>query len=115
MALIRALLAQGPGLPDGDTERGLELRVCLTPQGLIDLPAWEADPLPWPARRFWPDRPDWSGELIRVEEMWALRARSDDEPLWDFEARVLRPGDYVTLRRPDGEELVFRIVSVDPD
>ena len=27
----------------------------------------------------------------------------------------MRPGDYATLRPPDGEELIYRIVAVDPD
>jgi hypothetical protein len=114
MAKLTCLLAHGPGFPEGDTERGLDLSVTLTAQAQIDAAAFEIDTLPWPARRFWPDREDWHGELIRVDEGWAIRAaRGDNEPLWDFEARVLRPGEYVILRRPDGEELVFRIVGVD--
>lgn len=112
---MTALLAQGPGFPEGDTEHGLVLTACLTPQGQVDTVAYEADPLPWIAKRFWPDREPWTGELIRVDETgWALRPVSgEDEPLWDLEARIFRPGDYITLRRPDGEELIFRIVNVE--
>ena len=38
-----------------------------------------------------------------------------DDPVWTLEARICRPGDYLTIRRPDGEELVFRIVAVEQD
>ena len=47
---------------------------------------------------------------------WHCRVRrAPISALWNFEARMFRPGEYVTLRRPDGEELVFRIVDVEPD
>jgi hypothetical protein len=50
-----------------------------------------------------------------LETGWALRnERSPDEPLWELDVRVLRPGEYITLRRPDGADAVFRVVSVEP-
>ena len=114
MAKILSLLAQSAGHPDGDTAIGLELSVCLTPNALLDVAAFEISPLPWPVRRTWPDREDWHGELIRVDEGWAIRAaRGDNEPVWDVTVKTLRPGEYITLRRPDGEELIFRIVGVE--
>jgi hypothetical protein len=116
MAKVTALLAHGPGLPEGDIAQGLELRLCLTPEARIDLLAYEADPLPWRTRRFWPGREDWAGELIRVDEGWALRRQGgEDEPLWDFSPAIMRPGGYLTLRRPSGEELIYRIVQVEQD
>jgi hypothetical protein len=36
-----------------------------------------------------------------------------DEPLRELEATVVRPGAYIILRRPNAEELVFRVVSVE--
>jgi hypothetical protein len=112
MAKITALLAHGPGQPEGDVAHGLEMRLCLTPEARIDFAAYQADPLPWRTRRFWPDREDWAGELIRVDESWALRSqRGEDEPLWDFIPAIMRPGEYLTLRRPSGEELIYRIVQ----
>ncbi len=115
MARVVALLAHGPGLPEGDTLHGMELHLCLNGQGELDLGAYKADPQPWRVRRYWPHREDWWGQLIEVEGLgWALRAESDpDEPLWQFTLRRLRPGEYLTLRRPNGEELVFRIVQVE--
>ena len=117
MARVKMLLAQGPGKPDGDLEEGLDLKACLTRQGQIDVAAYEADPLPWRARRFWRDREDWYGQLIRLDEgEWGLLSeRGDNEPVWDLTGKTFRPGEYVTLRRPDQEEFIFRIVNVDTE
>jgi len=111
MFRVVALLASGPGLPLGDVAQGLELTVQLTSQGQID-PA--DDPHEFRVRRFWPDREDWQGALEWLDTGWAVRSeRSTDEPLWQLDVRIVRPGDYVTLRRPDGGDAIFRIVSVE--
>ncbi|MBV8095355.1 MAG: hypothetical protein JO110_19425 [Acetobacteraceae bacterium] len=114
---MTSLLAQGPGSPSGNTDIGLELNVKLTAQSHLDTHAYEADPRPWPVRRYWPDQPEWHGGLVALEEGWALCSKDsgDNAPLWALGARVFRPGEYITLRRPDGEELVFRIVNVEQD
>jgi hypothetical protein len=109
MFRVLALLASGPGFPEGDVAQGLELSVELTAQSQI-APAMDG----FRARRFWPDREDWQGAMEWLETTWALRnERSPDEPLWELDMRVVRPGDYITLRRPDGGDAVFRIVSVE--
>lgn len=121
MPKILSLLAAGPGFPTGSTDQGLELRLPLTMQGQIDPADYFADDEPWPARRFRPGRPDWRGEVALVdagdvEAGWCLRGEQGmDEPVWTLDARIFRPGDYITIRRPDGEEMVFRIVSVEAD
>ena len=111
------MLAHAPGMPAGDLSHGMELIVCLTPQGQIDRSAYAVAPLPWRTRRSWPHREDWWGDLILVDErQWALRAERDpDEPLWNVTLNLLRPGEYISLHRPSGEELVFRIVQVEQD
>ena len=56
------------------------------------------------------------GEVIRLDEGWALQSLgSEDDPLWTFEGQLFRPGELVRVGRPDGEELLFRIVAADPD
>jgi hypothetical protein len=112
MHRVMALLASGPGFPEGDVAQGLEMAVALNAQGQIEP---DAERESFRARRFWPDREDWQGAMERLETGWALRSeRSPDEPLWELDIRVVRPGDYLTLRRPDGADAVFRIVSVEP-
>ena len=110
---VTALLARGPGQPNGDIRCGIELTVCLTPSGHLDPTG--CDGLPGRVRRFWRDRADWQGILQRIgETQWGIQAvNNPDEPLRELEATVFRPGAYITLRRPDGEELALRIVSVE--
>jgi hypothetical protein len=112
MFRVMALLASGPGFPEGDVAQGLALSVRLTGQGQID-PSGAHDE--FNARRFWPDRDDWQGAMEWLETGWALRHHSSaDEPLWELDVRTVRPGDYITLRRPEGGDAIFRIVSVEP-
>jgi hypothetical protein len=116
LAKVTMLLAYAPGRPEGDLSDRLELRVCLTPQGQLDDAAFAASPLPWPSLRVLPDGGERPGALVALETGWALRSvRSEDDPLWALEGRVFRPGELVTLRRPDGEELVFRVVNVEAE
>ena len=85
-------------------------------QGQIDPFTYEADPSPWLAVRERPGREPVHVELIRLDEGWALQSMQDqDDPLWTFEGHVFRPGELVRLRRPDGEDLLFRIVASEAD
>jgi hypothetical protein len=116
LAKVTLLLVYAADRPQGDLADRLELQLCLTPQGQIDEPAFALAPLPWLARRILPDGTGHTGEVVPRDGGWALRhAHSEDAPLWALEGRVFRPGELVSLRRPDGEELVFRVVNVEPD
>lgn len=109
------LLARGPGKPDGDTEDRLVMGLCLTRQGQIDVEAYHAAPTPWLA---WRERAGGTPrplEIIRIDEGWALQSTSsEDDPIWTFDGHVFRPGELVRLRRPDSQELLFRIVAAEP-
>lgn len=113
-ARVTALLTSAPGRPAGDTRCGVEIELCLTPLGEPDRLGCATDAA-WSARRFWRDRPDWNGFLIPLDgDRWGLRGANDpDEPFWELRGRRFRPGDHLTLRRPNGEELTFRVVSVE--
>ncbi len=114
MSLIFLTLAYAPNQPDGDVDDRLELNIALSPQGQIDEFAYESDPAPWLGRRMLPDGREREVELVRADGAWALRgADGDDAPLWALEGRVFRPGEYVTLSRPDATQLVFRVVNVE--
>ena len=72
--------------------------------------------LPWTAVRERPDSEPRESELIRLDEEWVLQSmRGDDDPLWTLGSGAIRPGEVVRLGRPGGEELLYRIVAVDPD
>ena len=116
MQKVTMLLAYGPEAPEGNTAEGLELRVCLTPQGQLDEQAYGIDPNAWRGRRFRPHGPDRTVELVRLENGWALRRmETDDAPVWPIGAGMLRPGEYVTICPPAQPEQVFRIVSVESE
>ena len=116
MAKLTMLLAKGPGRPNGDLADQLTVRLALNSQGQIDWVAYDSDPFPWLATRSRPGLEDKRSELIRLDEGWALQSMiSEDDPLWAFEGHVFRPGELVRLGRPDGEELLFRIVASTPD
>ena len=110
MARVVMVLASGPGEPAGNLEYRMELEAALTPQAGLDGEG------PWPATRLLPDGEERPAEVVRVDEGFAMQGPAGaDSALWDFEGRVFRPGEYVTLRQPAGEEFVFRIVGVEPD
>ncbi|MGI4951219.1 MAG: hypothetical protein ACRYGM_05395 [Janthinobacterium lividum] len=112
MTKITLLLAQGPGKPDGDVSDRLVMNLALNSQGQIDSAAYDAAPEPWLATRENPDAK--ALEVIRVDEGWALQSTNGwDDPIWTFEGYVYRPGELVQLRRPDGEQLLFRIVALE--
>ncbi len=112
LSRMTAVLARGPNQPAGDTGYGLEIELCLSARGQIE--AAGAGEEPWRVRRFWPDRADWHGELVPVDEGWGIRStEGDDAPMWELHGRILRPGEYITLVGPDNAELVFRIVNIE--
>ena len=114
MARVVMLLASAPGAPAGNLNYRLELTANLTTQAALDEAAYGAGA--WQAVRILPDGSRRPAELVRIDDGWALQGPAgEDSALWDFEGRVFRPGEYVTVRRAGGEEFVFRIVEVEPD
>ena len=114
MTKITLLLAQGPGMPDGNVADRLTLNMALTAQGQIDLAAYDTAERAWLATRDQPGQPGRDLEIIRIDERWALQStNSMDDPIWTFEGHVFRPGELVVLNRPDGETLLFRIVNTE--
>ena len=101
------VLAHGPGLPEGDITDRMTLTTALTPQGHLDGEQPEGT-----AVRERPGKSDKHSRLVSEEGSWVLRGlEGDDDPLWAVDARILRPGEPVVLRRPDGEELIYRVVA----
>jgi hypothetical protein len=112
LSRVTAVLARGPSQPAGDTTCGIEIELCLGARGQIEAAC--AGEEPWRVRRFWPDREDWHGELVSVDGGWGIRStRGDDEPVWELQSYILRPGEYLTLVGSDDSEWVFRIVNVE--
>jgi hypothetical protein len=115
MIKVLMVLACGPDHPAGNLDDRLELRVHLTPQGLLDTGAWETGDTPWLTSRQRSDHPRRDGELVKLEDGWAIRnLDNEDDPLLAFRASIIRPGEIASVIRLDGGELIYRIVAVDP-
>jgi hypothetical protein len=121
MPMVTLVVAAGPGFPQGSPNHRYEITVALTPGGQLDAEAWLAGPRPWPARRVWPGGPSREGDMLfdADTESWSIRlfpapGEAADAPLHAAirNAGQLRPGEYVTIREPDGTEFSYRVVSV---
>ena len=116
MVHVTMVLAQGPGFPDGNVHDRMHLHVMLTAQGHLDATAWETGKLPWQTARERPDHPRRTWELVKIEDGWALRdLGSEDDPLYSFEAQIVRPGEIAQVSRLDGDMMLYRIVAVEPE
>jgi len=110
---ITLVLAAAAGRPKGDISDRIVLHAALTQNEMLD-PGAHGAVATWPAERTLPDGTIRPLDLVRVESVWLLRStRHEDEPFWRVEARSVRPGEYVTLTRPDGEMLTYRVVGVE--
>jgi hypothetical protein len=98
-----------PGCSRGQTEV-LEMFVRLNAGAHLKPPGTPAQP--YRVRRLVKSLPVWSGALLCDNGIWLLHSGDDDDPVWIFEAGPLRPGEYLTLRGPAGDSLMFRILDV---
>lgn len=121
MPLVTLVVAAGPGFPQGSPDRRYEIEAALTPGGHLDAEAWHADPKPWAARRIWPGAPAQEGDVQYDADTgcWSIRlfpapGAATDAPLHAQiqNAGQLRPGEYLTIREPDGAEYSYRVVGV---
>jgi hypothetical protein len=116
MVHVMMVLAQGPGFPEGNLDDHMNLHVKLTAQGHLDASAWETSTTTWSTARERSGHPTRTGELVKIEEGWALRSvGAEDDPLYSFIAPIIRPGEIVQISRLDGDEMLYRIVAVEPD
>ena len=116
MVNVTMVLSQGPGFAEGNVLDRMHLSVALTAQGHLDAVAWETGTEPWVTSRERPGHPTRTGELVKIEDGWALRhLGSEDDPLYSFAAQIVRPGEIVQVSRLDGEEMLYRIVAVEAD
>lgn len=112
MTNLTLVLAHSPEQPDGDIEDRLVVALQLTAQGQIDTSSYEAAETPWLAHRQVNGTAPRDLEVVRLDEGWALQSTTSlDDPICVFEGHIYRPGELVRLRRPDGQELLYRIVA----
>lgn len=116
---IRLELARNPGFPDGSAGHGYEFFAPLTADGHIDSEAWRGAGVRarCRVRRFWAGEADQEGELIHTRRReWAFSyapGDDDDEAFAKLDRHLVKEGEYLTIREPDGRSFTFRVVAVD--
>ncbi|MDP3415681.1 hypothetical protein [Falsiroseomonas sp.] len=109
-----------PADPQANAGYRLIFAMALDAHGMPDVQALRAGTEPWPARLEMPDAPPILGDVAHDEEGWALRFPQAGDSLSEAPLhRILgaggwlRPGEVVSIRRPDGAESAWRIVAVE--
>jgi hypothetical protein len=113
---IRLELARTKGFPQGSASRCYLLRLPLDERGFIDEAPARAVPAQASVRRFWPSQPDMVGQVIRTPEGWAFSyepAGEEDERVFLLETNPFRIGNRIRVTEPDGQQLPFRVASVE--
>jgi hypothetical protein len=109
-------MARNPSHPEGSSEYGYEFVAPLKADGHIDATAFAKDKARCKVRRFWKGEGDRSGELVHTKEKtWAFSyepGEDDDETFFRLDRHVFKPGEYVTIKEPDGSAPTFKVVSV---
>lgn len=114
---VRLELAQTPLFPKGSAARAYIVHLPLSAGGLIDAPALQRSPASAIIRRYWPNEPDRVGFVSAGDQGWTFSCRvgpGDDERNFDLSAQQIKRGEYLTIREPDGSELLFRVAEVLP-
>jgi hypothetical protein len=119
--LVEVMLVRSwsPAEPQVNAGYRLVFAMVLDAHGAPDEQARLTGADAWPARLEAPDAPAVLGEVAHDEEGWVLRFPQDGNSLDEAPLhRILgaggwlRPGEVVTIRRPDGAGSAWRIVAV---
>jgi hypothetical protein len=114
-------LARTKEFPEGSMRHGYEFIAPLNDQGRIDTAAWNSKKNACTVHRFWGNEPTQRGVLVHRAgglngATWGFdydsKTHADDEAGFRFGDHEFAPGEYVSIRDPDGEMETFRIVAV---
>jgi hypothetical protein len=121
---IRLNLARSKEFPSGSTRHGYEFVAPLDGQGHIDPKLWQQHREQCGVRRFWGNE-DETGRLVHkpggVEHArWVFQYDlepdddDDDEAGYRFGSHVFAPGEYVSIRDHDNDEIhTFKVAAVE--
>jgi hypothetical protein len=111
---IRLDLARNREFPEGSRHHGYLLHAPLTPEGRIDVVAYEGGRNRAVVEEFWGDMEPKRGRLIhRNQSLWSfVFGPTDEEPIFHFGDHRFAPGEYLTVRDLSGADLTFRVTTV---
>jgi hypothetical protein len=121
---IRLNLARSKEFPSGSPQHGYEFVAPLDSKGHIDPALWRQHRDHCRVRRFWAGNDDEIGRLVHKpggaeHAGWAFHyapdTSDDDEAGFRFGSHVFVPGEYVSIRDRDDDEMhTFRVAAVEP-
>ena len=118
MKLIRLELARDEEFPQGSREHGYDITAPVNDEGQLDPEGWKQHKDRCRVRRFWGDEEEDIGHLVRKPGgSWAFHYDihgdpDDDEGGYRFNLHRFVPGEYVSIRDHDSDEMrTFKVVS----
>ncbi|MBV9347861.1 MAG: hypothetical protein JOZ70_15295 [Pseudolabrys sp.] len=119
---VTLTLARSKEFPMGSTRYGYEIIVPLDGNDRIDVATWKQKRADCTVRHFAAGQPDLSGMLVhkpggREHVQWVFdydRSRADDDEAgFLFGSHHFRPGEYVSVRGPDGKLTTFAVAAIE--
>jgi hypothetical protein len=104
---IRLELAATDAFPKGSVGRGFLIRAPMDAEGRIDEQSFLRTPHRAKVRRVWPNEPDESGKLVRLNGHWALRFDGKADRLIDADSQ-LQSGEDILLNS-EGEQSPYTV------
>lgn len=115
---VRLELAREPGHPEGSRNIGYEFIAPISDDGRILEDVYAQLKERCRVRRFNEDEPDEVGHVVRKRGgAWAFHYDIHGDPTHDdtgFRLNTHRfvPGEYVSIREPDGDLKTYRVITV---
>jgi hypothetical protein len=112
---VRLEAARGPDFPEGSAAHGYELWLPLTADGRPAGGEYADEHGRCRFVRFRAGEPIRQGAILRHAAGWVLSlepGEDDDTVLVGADHHRFRPGEYVSLKEPDGRLATFKVVAV---
>ncbi len=116
---VRLELARAPEFPNGSHLHGYEFTAPLDESGSIIVDEWKSHREQCRVQRFWGSQSHEVGHLVRKPGgSWAFHYDihgdpDDDDAGYRFGAHPFVPGEYVSIKDHDDDELhTFKVVTV---
>jgi hypothetical protein len=116
-------LARTKAFPEGSIRHGYEFVAPLDSIGHIDAKGWKDKKNACVVHRFWGDEPIRRGYVAHRAggdkgATWGFdydrTTHADDESGFKFGDHIIKPGEYLSIKDPDGDMETYRIVAVRP-
>jgi len=119
LKIIRLELARAPEFPSGSHLHGYEFTAPLDENGSINVDEWKKYRAHCRVLRFWGNQTHEIGHLVRKPGgSWAFHYDihgdpDDDDAGYRFGAHAFNPGEYVSIKDHDNDEMyTFKVVTV---